>query len=334
MRVPTITNSSSKVQLARISHVYLEHPDLDKFENFAKDFGFVEAGRAGDTIYYRGFGRDPYVYVASQARDGVKAFKGAAFVAQTEEDFVKATKLQGATRVDISKAPGGGQAVSVPTPGGSKIYVVWNQQEREVREAVSATTVTKGDYNTSLEKFRKGQFQRFQPGPAMVHKLGHYGFVTAVFDDDVRFYTSNFNFTPSDILYSPGNNDEDVIVFLHLDLGADYSDHHSLFFQRVDPGQTTRMHHCSFEVDDFDTQLLGHEHLLSKGYTPAWGVGRHILGSQIFDYWKDTSGFLIEHYADGDLVNQNTQVTREEAGPGKMNIWGAPFPPGLESGGD
>lgn len=33
-----------------------------------------------------------------------------------------------------------------------------------------------------------------------------------------------------------------------------------------------------------------------------WGVSRYILGSEIFDYWWDTTGSMIEHYADGDLV--------------------------------
>jgi hypothetical protein len=40
-----------------------------------------------------------------------------------------------------------------------------------------------------------------------------------------------------------------------------------------------------FEMHDFDTQVLGHDWLRSKGYANCWGVGRHIMGSQIFDYW-------------------------------------------------
>ena len=31
------------------------------------------------------------------------------------------------------------------------------------------------------------------------------------------------------------------------------------------------------------------------------GIGRHILGSQIFDYWQDPWGDKHEHYCDGDL---------------------------------
>ena len=117
-----------------------------------------------------------------------------------------------------------------------------------------------------------------------------------------------------------------MLVFFHLDLGGEYSDHHTLFLQRGSPGQKTAVHHCSFEVEDFDTQVLGHEFLLSRGYKLLWGVGRHILGSQIFDYWKDTSGFTVEHYADGDVVNQDTEVLRQEAGPNTLSVWGPPLP--------
>lgn len=50
------------------------------------------------------------------------------------------------------------------------------------------------------------------------------------------------------------------------------------------------MHHSSFETHDFDTQVLGHDWLREKGYKNCWGVGRHVLGSQIFDYWYEYSG--------------------------------------------
>ena len=51
-----------------------------------------------------------------------------------------------------------------------------------------------------------------------------------------------------------------------------------------------------------------------------------ILGSQVFDYWFDTSGFVLEHYADGDLVNRETPVATVQAGPGMLSAWGPPVP--------
>lgn len=45
------------------------------------------------------------------------------------------------------------------------------------------------------------------------------------------------------------------------------------------------------------------KYLEKKGYQSVWGVGRHILGSQIFDYWYQPEGkFMIEHYAGASSI--------------------------------
>lgn len=69
---------------------------------------------------------------------------------------------------------------------------------------------------------------------------------------------------------------------------------------------------------------MGHRYLAKKGWKSVWGVGRHILGSQIFDYWYDSSGFKIEHYADGDMVNEDNPTRREPVRP--LSIWGPEVP--------
>jgi hypothetical protein len=72
---------------------------------------------------------------------------------------------------------------------------------------------------------------------------------------------------------------------------------------------------------------------------------QHVLGSQVFDYWFDTSKFMVvrplnyenirmvsnicalqEHYADGDLVNSETKVAHVPAGPQALSVWGPPVP--------
>ncbi|KAH9205670.1 Glyoxalase/Bleomycin resistance protein/Dihydroxybiphenyl dioxygenase [Leptodontidium sp. 2 PMI_412] len=326
-RIKPTPNSPEKIQLSRISHVRLRHPDPEKFLVFASDFGFVEEARVDDAIYLRGYGVDPYCYVVLPSTNGEKEFEGGAYVVKSKDDLDKAMKFDGAVRQDILHLPGGGEMVSLSSPGGTKIHLVWGQKTRvPPAKEPSAQVVNLGPYNSPFTKERRGEFQRFQDGPAMVHKLGHYGYISSKFDEDVAFYLNNFNITPTDILYEPTMPDLDVLTFLHIDLGSEYSDHHTLFFQRAAPGQESKMHHCSFEVADFDTQLLGHQWLADKGYTSVWGVGRHILGSQIFDYWKDTSGFKIEHYADGDVVNEKTETQRLAAGPDTLSIWGPPLP--------
>lgn len=349
MRIPEISNNPSKVQLARIAHVYFEHPDLEAFSEFAKDWGFVEAGRNEDKIWYRGYGVDPYVYVASKSRDGKSRFGGAAFVAKSEEEFEKAVLLPGATPSSLAGAPGGGKMITFTRSDDTQFHVVYGQVEREVEGLVpSATHEVQGPYNGPFQKLRKGNFQdwatrslryqkslltkatagtfqRYHEGPALVHKLGHYGLIYRDFDTEINWYTGNFNFVPSNILHHWDFSNIDVLTFMHLDLGKEFSDHHVMFMQRAPPEvKKSYLHHTSYEVADFDEQLIGHEYLAKRGYKSVWGVGRHILGSQIFDYWKDPSGFTIEHYADGDLVNEDTAMTREVVGP--ISIWGPELP--------
>src|ERR1700712_3300930 len=70
------------------------------------------------------------------------------------------------------------------------------------------------------------------------------------------------------------------------------------YYARFRGGKTTantfigpkfHVHHSSFEVHDFDIQALGHQWLQRKNYDLVWGVGRHVLGSQIFDYLYEQS---------------------------------------------
>jgi len=142
----------------------------------------------------------------------------------------------------------------------------------------------------------------------------------------VRFYTRTFNLVPTDFLYQEepdGGNKKDVAMFAHIDRGADHVDHHTFF---MSTNETSHVHHCSFEVHDFDTQQLGHQWLAKKGYRSVWGVGRHILGSQIFDYWWDPTGNMIEHYADGDQINDQTPIGWGPAGEESLAVWGPEVP--------
>ncbi|KAH8197715.1 hypothetical protein TruAng_008132 [Truncatella angustata] len=326
MLIPHIVNNADKVQLDRLAHVYFEHPDLNKFDNFAADFGFIQAGTSPERIYYRGYGKDPYVYVAIQSKDGKPRFRGPAFVARSEKEFRKAAKLPGAIVSSLDDAPGGGKMIRFTRPDDTFFHIVYGQQEHtiEPREP-TATHEQQGPFNKPFHKERLGKFQRYHTGPALVHKIGHFGYVVPDFDNELEWYTSNFNFVPSDVLYHWDFSNMDVMTFMHLDLGKEYSDHHVFFMQRAEPHvKKTFVHHTSYEVADFDTQLIGHDWLAKQGWKSIWGVGRHVLGSQIFDYWADPSGFKIEHYADGDVVNEDTPTQRDVVGP--FSVWGPEIP--------
>ncbi|KAK4862427.1 hypothetical protein LT330_002560 [Penicillium expansum] len=309
--------TESQIRLVKLAHMRYQHPDLDEITIFLEDFGMTIAKKTDDEIWYRGYGVDPYVYYAKK---GTKKFLGGAFEVESYQDLEKATKLPTAGEIqELTDAPGGGYMVTLTDPDGFAMNLFCGQ-----------TTVTPSTYpeklvvNYETEKPRVRQFQRFQPGPAAVHKLGHYGVCTKNFEGLVEFYTKNFNIVPTDFLYvEVEGKKKNVSLFAHIDRGDKHVDHHSFF---VSSNPTSHVHHCSFEVHDFDTQKLGHQWLAKKNYKSVWGVGRHILGSQIFDYWWDTTGNMIEHYADGDLVNDQTPIGYGPAGDESLAVWGPEVP--------
>ena len=88
--------------------------------------------------------------------------------------------------------------------------------------------------------------------------------------------------------------------FIRCDRGMTPTDHHTLAMML---GPSNRYVHSAYQVGDLDALAAGGEYLRELGFHRSWGIGRHIEGSQIFDYWRDPDGLLVEHFADGDLFD-------------------------------
>ncbi|KAI1177015.1 glyoxalase [Nemania sp. FL0916] len=316
--------SSRKIQLKRIAHVYYKYPNLEKARQFLIDFGFVEEKRTTDIsgkerIYFRGYGTEPWVFCA--IKGDKPEFGGAAFVVESEADLLHAAEtLPSAIGPDkLLDAPGGGHCVTFNDPvDGWPMYLVYGQKEAEKLDIPFTTAPV----NYPMEKNRPAnKTQRFIKRPAPVHKLGHFGVRTTNFAEAFKFYSTHFNFIASDILHDAEGID--TTAFFRLDRGKEQADHHSFF---VAQGPSYKIHHTSYETYDFDTQLLGHDWLRDQGYENCWGVGRHVLGSQIFDYWFDPHKFIFEHYVDGDQVTSDEPTHRLRAGPELLYVWGPEVP--------
>jgi hypothetical protein len=73
---------------------------------------------------------------------------------------------------------------------------------------------------------------------------------------------------------------------------------------------------------------MGAEWLKEKGWDKqhVWGIGRHMLGSQVFDYWRDPFGNMVEHYADGDLFDASVPTSAHAVGKDSLYMWGPAVP--------
>ena len=151
--------------------------------------------------------------------------------------------------------------------------------------------------NSATQKNRHRKTIRLTPGPSHVQRLGHCVLNVSDFRASERWYKERFGFITSDEIEASAG--VAMGAFMRCDRGDQPTDHHTLFLAQL-PRKLGFMH-AAFEVAGFDDLMLGHAYLESKQRTAAWGVGRHILGSQIFDYWKDPWGHELEHWTDGDL---------------------------------
>lgn len=76
--------------------------------------------------------------------------------------------------------------------------------------------------------------------------------------------------------------------------------HHTLAFARSDRGGG--LHHYSWEFADFaDFKRLG-DVLDTQDRTLVWGPGRHGAGDNLFAYYVDVAGFLVETTAEMEII--------------------------------
>lgn len=303
------------IRVQDIAYVRFAVPDLDAMATFAGDFGLVEAARDAETIYHRGTDTSPYCHVAER---GDAAFLALGFEVDAAEDLERAATIEGASGVEALAAPGGGRVVRLRDPDGFAIELVHGRVPVDALPVETAPGLNRGS-----ERARLGAVLRPTPGPSSVKRLGHVVLKVADFEKSRAWYASNLGFLASDEI-TLGDPDNVITAFMRCDRGEAFTDHHTLALAQLgEPG----LDHAAFEVEDIDALMTGHDHLVQAERDHHAGVGRHILGSQIFDYWRDPFGNTVEHYADGDLLNASAPAQRSGPEIALGTLWGsAPLP--------
>ena len=303
------------VKVEDIAYVVYRQPDLELIENFLGDFGLVCSARSVDRLYMRSAGPQQYVYIAERGEPS--GFAGYAMRARNAQDLEKLTDIFGASPVESLDAPGGGRRVRLTDPNGVHVDVVHG-----IAELPALPTREPMTWNNLREKRRLGTPQRPQIEPALVQRLGHIGLKVEDVSESFSWYAHNLGLLASDVRYD-GTPDKPVGIFMRCDRGASWVDHHTIVIFHREPAG---IHHSSFEVLDFDALRAGHDWLEKQGWGPSWGVGRHILGSRIFDYWRDPYGNIVEHFTDGDMLRAENEAGAQRAGPDPNAVWGPPRP--------
>jgi len=273
-----------------LHHVRFRVEDLDKQQQFLEDFG-MQVNREEDVLYARGTDATPYNYIAEQ---GAPEFLGLAFEASSRENLERIAAIDNAA-VESLDRPGGGWVIHLTDPDGLAVDVVYGLTA-EPLPAPSRLPLNMG--NSHL---RENQRAVIAPAAVTVKRLGHCVINVTDFRTSEAWYKQRFGLITSDeiVLDDEGNS---IGAFMRCNRGEVCVDHHTLFL--VHAGSPS-FNHAAYEIADWDSLMRGHFHLTKQGYEQRWGVGKHVLGSQVFDYWKDPAQFTLEHFTDGDLVNES-----------------------------
>jgi catechol 2,3-dioxygenase-like lactoylglutathione lyase family enzyme len=282
------------VKVAGLAWLEFEKPDLDRAERFYTDFGFTVADRTPDTLLLRG--RQAAAACLVVRRGPQARFVGPAFRAAELGDLDRLARgMSGTTTVHQ-----GGHSVVLRDPSGFPVRVVHG-----VPDLPALPERPPLPLNFGPVPVRANATQRPARHPAEIQRLGHVVLGTTRFQAALDWYLGTLGLIVSDFLYLDGQRDRGpAMAFIRCDLGSVPADHHTLAMALM---PQTGYVHSAYELTDLDEVAASGEYLRERGYRHAWGLGRHILGSQIFDYWRDPDKVMFEHYTDGDVFDCTMQ---------------------------
>ena len=298
-----------------LAYLVFDRPDLARARTFLEDFGLqVLPASSQEILFARGTGTSPFCYVARRA--GKARFVGLGLRVGSLQDLQRLALLAGASGIEALTWPGGGQRVRLTDPAGFEVHAVYGQ------EPVPALPHRKPLLlNETGSQRRINETQRLPAAPPEVIRLGHVALAVADYQATLAWYAQHFGFIPSDVQVLPDGSP--AVTFMRLDLGTTPADHHTLALAQ---GFAPEYNHSAYELVDADAIGMGQRVLREGGWHHAWGIGRHILGSQIFDYWQDPWGDKHEHYCDGDLFTAELPMGVHEASKHAMAQWGPTMP--------
>ncbi|WP_329302645.1 VOC family protein [Streptomyces sp. NBC_00659] len=302
------------IKVADLAWLEFEKPDLDRAEVFARDFGFAIAARTERELWLRGtFAGSPCMVIR---RGHTSRFIGPAFRAAERSDLDRLARATGSAVRDIG-VPGGGQSIALLDPSGFPVRVVHGVEQLPALPEQQPLLL-----NSGTEHRRTNATQRPPREPSRIQRLGHVVLETRLFARALDWYLDTLGMIVSDFLFLDGQRERGpTMAFIRCDQDGLAVDHHTLAMH-LGPGNGYV--HSAYQVTDLDSIAAGGEYLAERGYQRSWGIGRHIQGSQLFDYWRDPDRFMLEHFADGDLFSCDMEPGWAPMSASGLAQWGPP----------
>ncbi|MBH1962683.1 MAG: VOC family protein [Comamonadaceae bacterium] len=277
-----------------VRSVAMNVPDLAKAEAFYTEvWGLDVAHRSEKSIYLRGTGTDHHLI---------------ALYAGGSEPQIRQVTLR-ARSLDALSAV----AEAVPRAGGTIVSPIGPL----TRNPAGGTGLTLRDPHGRVIQVVHGDTRGDDQGPQRDKpaRLTHVVLNSHAVDDTQRFLTEALGFTLADRTVA--------IAFMNCN-----QDHHTL---AVGVADNDALNHIAFLMPDADSVMRGGGRMKDAGHPIEWGPGRHGPGNNLFNYFIDPFGIVIEYTAEVEQVDES-YVPRGPAEwkwpPGRNDQWGISPAPG------
>ncbi|WP_431282265.1 VOC family protein [Humitalea sp. 24SJ18S-53] len=127
------------------------------------------------------------------------------------------------------------------------------------------------------------------PAPDRPERLAHVNLNCTDVDATARFFESGLGFALSDR--------SKLMAFERCN-----SDHHAVVLAEA---PVNGLNHVAFQMPGWEAVMRGSGRLIDAGHPLAWGVGRHGPGDNVFAYFIDPFGIVVEYTAEVEQVDDS-----------------------------
>jgi catechol 2,3-dioxygenase len=272
--------------LAGLRSVEFELPDLAAACDFYTGVWGVElVERSSHACWLRGTGSDPYL--PSLHAGPRAAIRSMTFRAVPGSDL---------DRLGSAIAARGGTLLHPPRqidePGAGMLIAARDAVGRTIR-------IVQGD--TPLDPLADD--------PDRPERLAHVNINSADVDRDAALFTDALGFSLTDR--------SKMMAFVRTN-----SDHHSVVIAEAN---VNTLNHVAFQLPTWEGVMRAAGRMIDHQFPIGWGPGRHGPGDNVFTYFVDPFGFVIEYTAEVLQVDEHYRVGGPDDWtwpPGRSDQWG------------
>jgi catechol 2,3-dioxygenase-like lactoylglutathione lyase family enzyme len=273
--------------------VALDVPDLGQAEHFYTQVWNLEvAQRAQGVLYLRGSGSDAYLLALRQAGP----------VPQIRHVTLRARSAAALDEVAQAAQAAGGRILQPPGP---------------LQDPAGGVGLRLRDPHGRVFEVVHGDARRADSAPAKdrPERLTHVVLNSHAVDETQAFLSQALGFTLADRTVA--------IAFMNCN-----RDHHTL---AVGVSDNDALNHIAFLMPDGESVMRGGGRMKDAGFPIQWGPGRHGPGNNLFNYFIDPFGIVIEYTAEVEQVDESYSPRGPQDWkwpPGRVDQWGISPPPG------